>query len=88
MEVGTLDMPAFTVALLEWADGRPIMECAPFVDFSQRQCPNALRLAGWSHTFGGIMKSVAYCLANWDEVLAQLRTLVVFLGTKLGASIV
>ena len=76
--MGLLDLPDLTLAFIAWAGGRPLHDCHDLVDFSKRLMPNCVRIAGWSHTFGGIMKSVANSLANWEEVIAQLRDLVSF----------
>jgi len=40
--------------------------------------PNALRISGWCHAWGNLMKEIAQCCPVWIRVLDQMRTMVTF----------
>ena len=48
------------------------------VDESSRFLPYALRIAGWGHMFGNLMKLACKCLDAWPVMLQKLRYMVTF----------
>ena len=72
-EMHLLEMPDVVDALMAWADGVPLSRVQPLVHHDRRLFARALRVAGWSHTLGGIMKSVASKFKDWPEHLSSLR---------------
>ena len=73
IEMHTLETPDFTKAFLAWVSGQSLHECARLIDFSRRLFPHALRVIGWSHTCGGIMKYLVKQVPQWPSVLDELR---------------
>jgi hypothetical protein len=77
-EIQLLDMPDLLATFLLWRSGLPLSSLAHTVDRSTRQFPNAIRLAGWSHLFGNLMKHACNQTERWPKVLAALRVLCFF----------
>jgi hypothetical protein len=44
----------------------------------ERLLPMALRISGWSHLYGNLMKSIAKCHPLWPGILQACRDLVSF----------
>ena len=59
VEMHILEVPDILPAFFKWIGGTPLDRCAQFVNNERRLWRRALRVAGWSHTLGGIMKSLA-----------------------------
>jgi hypothetical protein len=79
-ELGFVDVPDFVDAFLQRLRGRPMD--ALKVDSATRLFPNALRMAGWSHMFGNLMKHAALSLAEWPRILTGLRALCRFFRVR------
>jgi len=77
-EIRTLELPYILVAFLAWIDGRPLLECRPLVDYSRRLFYNAMRVIGWGHSWGNLMKAVCKACPQWPRVLANMQALVGF----------
>ena len=56
VEMLSVLLPGVLVAFLAWNSGTLLQLCAPLVDFSVRCFPRSLRIAGWSHGLGNVMK--------------------------------
>ena len=73
-----MDHPDVLDAFYEWLKGRPIIECARFIRAGTRLFPNAIRIGGWSHTFGGIMKRLCTLIPEWPRRKEQWSQLCQF----------
>lgn len=78
VEMHLLDMPDISEAFVVWAGGRPLRDARLLVRPDRRLFRYALRLAGWSHTLGGIMKTVGEHFPDWPSILNRLRSLCKF----------
>jgi hypothetical protein len=79
-ELGFVDVPDFVDAFLLWLGGKPFATLQ--VNPATRLLPNALRLAGWSHMFGNLMKHAAQSLEEWKVILKHLRALCRFFRVR------
>ena len=86
VELSTLMIPDILVAFLKWCAGGPMIDCRPYVDYSQRLFRHALRIIGWGHSWGNVMSSVCKACPKWTQVLESMRCLVSFFTTKRGVS--
>ncbi|CAK0904653.1 unnamed protein product, partial [Prorocentrum cordatum] len=68
-------MPDVLPAFLAWISGRPLAAVAPLVNSSCRLLPNAVRISGWSHTMGGVMKRIAEATPGWPLKIQHMRHL-------------
>ena len=78
-EMKTIEMPFVLRAFLAWLGGRELVACRPLVDHTRRLFYNALRVSGWSHMWGNLMKSVAEAVPAWPDIITHLRALCAFL---------
>ena len=78
VEMRTLDAPDFLRAFLARLAGDSEDVCRSLVDASKRLFPMGLRISGWSHSWGNIMKSIAKSNPNWPTILAAARDLCAF----------
>ena len=77
-EKHTIEMRDCVTAYCMWMNGVPLDDCRAFVDVTRRWLPNAIRLAGWSHALGNIMKHTAEACVRWPAILDNMRTMVNF----------
>ena len=77
-ELGTVDVADFLEAFLQRLKGTPLRDCAPFVASSQKLFPRAVRISGWGHMFGNLMKTIANSTPEWPEILTGVRRLCEF----------
>jgi len=59
-----------------------MLDCRPYVDYSQRLFRHALRIIGWGHSWGNVMSSVCKACPKWTQVLESMRCLVSFFRNK------
>ena len=79
VEMHLLEMPDIADAFVAWVTGAPIgHQLRSLVNQDRRMFRRALRMAGWSHTLGGIMKGVAQKMADWPLFLGFMRHLCKF----------
>lgn len=78
VEMHLIELPDISAAFVAWAGGTALHQVRPLVVHDRRIFRFALRIAGWSHTLGGIMKTVAESAPEWPRVLAHLRSLCKF----------
>jgi len=71
----TIELPYIVAAFVAWVGGRALPDCEPLIDRARRLFPAALRISGWSHTCGGIMKAVCKKVVSWPEQLDRIRCL-------------
>ena len=73
VEVFTLMVPNILRAFVAWVSGTPLQQCMGLVDFENRLLPFAIRLSGFGHSMGNIMKKVGECITPWPRWLEALR---------------
>ena len=78
VEMHLLDLPDISEAMVAWASGRPLHTVGPLVKPDSRLFARALRIAGWSHTMGGVMKGIAEKIPQWPPSLTHMRALCKF----------
>jgi hypothetical protein len=78
VEMHLLELPDIKEALLAWAAGCPLPRVRMLVKPDQRLFRKALRIAGWSHTMGNIMKDTAEQFPQWPSFLGMMRSMVKF----------
>ena len=77
-EIHTLEMVDVTRAYCMWMAGKPMEQLHGFVNREQRWLPFAIRISGWSHTYGNMMKHVAESCPDWTPILKKLSAMVSF----------
>jgi len=78
IEVTTLTLPNILPAFFKWLQGEDLGSCLEDVRHDERLFPNGLRIIGWSHTWGNIMKTVAHSTPRWPELEQRMRDQVKF----------
>ena len=63
------------MAFLARMVGADLGHCRSLVDYSRRLFPGALRISGWSHAWGNVMKTIAKSHPCWPEILQACRDL-------------
>ena len=51
--------------------GVTLAACGEFISSGSRLFPNAIRIGGWSHQFGNIMKSLCHLVREWPKRQVQ-----------------
>ena len=82
IEIQTLMMPDLVQAYCRFMDGRDLASCAALINRETRLYPNAIRVGGWSHAHGNIMKHAAEQQHDWPVLLRKMRSLVSFWGVR------
>ena len=77
-EIKMATVPDVITAFVRWNQGWSLARCAPLVDTETRLFANALRISGWCHAWGNLMKEVAHVCPKWPTVLEQMRCMVAF----------
>ena len=77
-ELSTLTMDDCVLAYCLWMGGLPLGQCKQYVNKGARWLPNALRVGGWCHSWGNIMRLVAESCPEWTRYLAMVRDVVPF----------
>ena len=67
-------LPAF----LAYLNGAVVPSLHGLVRKGSRLFPRALRLPGWGHTFGNLMKFPVKSISQWPRILSMLRSLCLF----------
>ena len=79
VEMHLLEAPDLVDAYMAHLNGNgPLRRLAPLVKHNTRMWARALRIAGWSHTIGGIMKTAAEAFPQWPLYLKHERALCKF----------
>jgi len=73
VEQGTLNLPNLLPAFFRWVKGASLESCLVHVRHDQRLFPEALRLQGWGHSWGNIMKAVANSSPKWGILDERMR---------------
>jgi hypothetical protein len=78
VEVKTVDAPDILDAWFARQCGATPDTCRGLVDSTKRLFPLSLRIYGWSHCFGNLMKYIAKSHPKWPEILDSSRGLCSF----------
>ena len=78
VEMTTLTLPSLLPAFYRWAQGWDLASVLPYVRYDSRLFQHSLRIQGWSHTWGNIMKAVAHSSTRWPVIEQRLRAQIVF----------
>ena len=78
VEMHLLEMPDIVAAYIEFLGGAPLHRIRSLVNQKSRLFGEALRIAGWNHTLGNIMKMAAEKFPDWPRFLTHLRALCKF----------
>ena len=73
-----LEIPDITRAFIAWVGGEPVHKLRHLVQRDTRLFWRALRVAGWSHALGNIMKELAEGMGQWPLFIKFLRALCKF----------
>jgi len=79
IEIKTIELPFILTAFLAWLGGRELSACRPLVDTSRRLFWRALRISGWSHAFGNLMKHMYTGTTHHDRIDRHVRALCIFM---------
>ena len=77
-EIHTLELQDVSKAYCHWMAGTPMDRLHGYVDSKTRWLPFAIRMSGWSHTYGNMMKHVAESNPRWPFILKKLQAMVSF----------
>ena len=75
LEVRLLETPGILVAFVAWVGGSPLINVKNLIMPKSRLFSGALRLVGWSHQFGNIMKKISEKFDHWPQLLEDMREL-------------
>jgi hypothetical protein len=87
VEMGTVDSPDFLKAWFARLGGAAPDICRSMVDCHTRLFPMCLRISGWSHAWGNLMKSIAKSCQQWPRILDASRSLCRFSDQRVGGHI-
>jgi len=65
VEMHILDSPDILQALLAWMSGKELVTCAALVRTDRRLYWMALRISGWSHSMGNLLKTILNRCERW-----------------------
>ena len=77
-EIHLLEAPDILAAVVGWIGGVELRFLRERINHQGRAFSRALRIAGWSHMLGNIMKSTANRMDSWPQYLRYLRELCKF----------
>ena len=77
-EIRTIEVPDVLRAFLAWNAGSTLATCQKLVVPARRLFQQALRIGGWSHANGNLMKKVAESYLYWPHMLTKIRNLCAF----------
>lgn len=77
-EFGIAVLPDFAAAFIHRVRGMFMSDAAKAIDFNSRLFPFTLRIAGWGHKFGDLMKEACKCISIWPSPLQGIRVMVRF----------
>jgi len=75
-EIGLVETPDLLRAFYRWMDGAELIDLRALVDQSSRLFPNSIRIIGFGHTCGGIMKTACESYEDWPSILDKCRSIV------------
>jgi hypothetical protein len=78
IEMTTIELPNLLDAFFLWVCDAPLGSLRPHVRRDERLLRHAIRLTGWSHCFGNIMRGCAQIDPAWLGGLQTLRALCKF----------
>ena len=78
IEIASTDAPDFLIAFLGRMRGESPQTCKGLVNHLERMFPLALKIYGWSHTWGNVMKTIGKSNEHWPNILEATRDLCSF----------
>ena len=78
VELSLLQAPDISEAFVAWVSGKEFMSCATLVRQDRRLFYKALRLSGWGHCMGNLLKKVMNQSLRWPKIPEKIRLLVRF----------
>ena len=75
VELHLLEVPDIVDAMTAWIAGAALADVRPLVRQGRRVFRKAMRLAGWSHQKGNLMKKSAGRFSKWPRFLGNMRVL-------------
>ena len=81
-EIHLLSMPDILDAFFCWISGGSLDQARAFVKHDLRLFPYALRISGWGHAWGNVMKAVALDTPRWPVFEKHMRAQTVFWKNK------
>ena len=75
VEMHLLELPDIVQAFVAWVGGISLANVQHLIVHNKRLFGKALRIAGFSHTLGGIMKVLAERSPDWPKDLGHMRSL-------------
>ena len=82
VELGINSVVDMLPAFVKWIRNTPFDVLACDVNKDSRLMPNSLRVGGWSHSCGNIVKEVCVYFPRYPEFLTYLRALCRFSGVR------
>ena len=67
------DTPDILRAFLNRLQGVSLEKCMNTIDKASRLMPNCIKVSGWSHVFGNLMKKFCTSFQRWPEFLSHIR---------------
>jgi len=71
----SIDVPDCLSAFMAWVAGQTLDAVKGLIRYDRRLFRRALRIGGWGHSLGNIMRRVAHRYPHWPEILDQVRAL-------------
>jgi len=69
----TIFMPDITHAFIRWVGGDSLADCSRHINPDERLLPFAVRVQGWGHSMGNVVKKVTNLWLDWPMVLDRMR---------------
>ena len=77
-EIRTIEIPDVLKAFLAWNAGASLQHARGLVNHGARLFARALRVGGWSHANGNLLRKVAQSYIHWPKIISQIRSLCAF----------
>ena len=81
-ESRTLDTPDLLLAFLQWLNGKPLPDCRILIKADRRLFQRALRISGWGHAWGNLLKHLVTKDVLWHRHLHKSEKLCTFWRNK------
>ena len=78
VEMGILETPDILTAFVAWVSGTDLLSCGAFVRDNRRLFYNALRISGWGHLMGNLLKTIFNRFHRWPTYLEKIRLMIWF----------
>ena len=81
-EQHTVEVPDIVRSLLAWMSGKPLAECRTLINFDRRLLWRALRVGGWGHAVGNLMKNLCEKDPLWTRYRPRLQDICSLMRNK------